>query len=378
MPRQTRRTAWASPPTPPPSTKSPRPWARRLRLWRGSIPPRYRRSTKRSTTIRTPSTTRSRRTRRWRSCACCARSAAAPTPTRAARWTSALRCGFTPPTDRLHRRRQDARRARSRRGAGRAWRSTPNRPASSIASPRSRRAQGAGARVALRVNPDIDAKSHPHISTGLKTNKFGVPIDEAPAIYPRDRRAAPALQPVGVHVHIGSQITTLDPLRARRRGARGARARAARRRHRARAPRHRRRPRHRLRRQRRADPPREYAAARAAGAAAPGCRSCSSPAASSSAPPACCCRASSTSSSFPAAQRFVVLDAGMTELMRPALYGAYPPHRAGARRARPTKRLGHRRPDLREHRRLRRAIASCRRSRSATSSPCSTPAPTAR
>jgi diaminopimelate decarboxylase len=67
------------------------------------------------------------------------------------------------------------------------------------------------ARVALRVNPDIDAQSHPHISTGLKANKFGVPIDIAPALF-RDIARRPALIPVGVHSHIGSQITALDPL----------------------------------------------------------------------------------------------------------------------------------------------------------------------
>ena len=74
------------------------------------------------------------------------------------------------------------------------------------------RAQGREARVALRVNPDIDAESHPHISTGLKTNKFGVPLEEAAAIY-RERRGLAGLRFVGVHIHIGSQITTLEPLR---------------------------------------------------------------------------------------------------------------------------------------------------------------------
>ena len=73
------------------------------------------------------------------------------------------------------------------------------------------RQQGVVARVALRVNPDIDARSHPHISTGLKTNKFGVPIDAAPAIF-REIARRPALEAVGVHSHIGSQITNVDPL----------------------------------------------------------------------------------------------------------------------------------------------------------------------
>jgi diaminopimelate decarboxylase len=73
-------------------------------------------------------------------------------------------------------------------------------------------ALGRQARVALRVNPDIDAKSHPNISTGLKSNKFGVPIEEARGIY-RERRGLAGLRFVGVHVHIGSQITTAEPLR---------------------------------------------------------------------------------------------------------------------------------------------------------------------
>jgi diaminopimelate decarboxylase len=68
------------------------------------------------------------------------------------------------------------------------------------------------ARVALRVNPDIDANSHPGISTGLKSNKFGVPLHEARAMY-AERKGLRGLQFVGVHVHIGSQITTAEPLR---------------------------------------------------------------------------------------------------------------------------------------------------------------------
>jgi diaminopimelate decarboxylase len=67
------------------------------------------------------------------------------------------------------------------------------------------------ARVALRVNPDIDARSHPHISTGLKTNKFGVPIDAAPTIF-REIQQRAGLEAVGVHSHIGSQVTALEPL----------------------------------------------------------------------------------------------------------------------------------------------------------------------
>jgi diaminopimelate decarboxylase len=68
------------------------------------------------------------------------------------------------------------------------------------------------ARVAIRVNPDIDAKSHPHISTGLKINKFGVPIDGTRDLFATLRRRR-SLQLVAVHVHVGSQVTTVDPLR---------------------------------------------------------------------------------------------------------------------------------------------------------------------
>jgi diaminopimelate decarboxylase len=73
-------------------------------------------------------------------------------------------------------------------------------------------AAGREARVALRVNPDIDAGSHPNISTGLRINKFGVPLQDARAIY-RERQGRAGLRFVGVHVHIGSQITTAEPLR---------------------------------------------------------------------------------------------------------------------------------------------------------------------
>jgi len=71
--------------------------------------------------------------------------------------------------------------------------------------------RGAEVRVAVRVNPDIDARSHPNISTGLKTNKFGVALSEAPAIY-KSRRGVKSLRFVGVHIHIGSQITAVEPL----------------------------------------------------------------------------------------------------------------------------------------------------------------------
>ena len=67
-------------------------------------------------------------------------------------------------------------------------------------------------RVAIRINPDIDAKSHPHISTGLKINKFGVPLDATRELV-RSIGQRPFLKLVAVHVHVGSQITSLEPLR---------------------------------------------------------------------------------------------------------------------------------------------------------------------
>jgi len=73
------------------------------------------------------------------------------------------------------------------------------------------RAVGTRARVAVRINPDVDAGSHPHISTGLKTTKFGMSIDDARQLV-REMQKQPALQIVGLHVHIGSQITQADPL----------------------------------------------------------------------------------------------------------------------------------------------------------------------
>jgi diaminopimelate decarboxylase len=67
-------------------------------------------------------------------------------------------------------------------------------------------------RVAIRVNPDIDAKSHPHISTGLKGNKFGIAISEARELC-RSMRDRTGLEIVGLHSHVGSQIMDLTPLR---------------------------------------------------------------------------------------------------------------------------------------------------------------------
>jgi diaminopimelate decarboxylase len=71
---------------------------------------------------------------------------------------------------------------------------------------------GVVARVAVRVNPDIDAESHPHISTGLRATKFGVPITGSKELV-RVFGSGRASRLVAIHVHVGSQITTLEPLR---------------------------------------------------------------------------------------------------------------------------------------------------------------------
>lgn len=69
---------------------------------------------------------------------------------------------------------------------------------------------GLSARVSLRVNPDVDAGTHPYISTGLKGNKFGVAHEVALATY-RRAAALPGIQVVGIDCHIGSQITEVSP-----------------------------------------------------------------------------------------------------------------------------------------------------------------------
>jgi diaminopimelate decarboxylase len=68
------------------------------------------------------------------------------------------------------------------------------------------------ARVSVRVNPDVDARTHPYISTGLRENKFGVPLETAGALYAAIA-ATPSLEAVGVDMHIGSQVTELGPFR---------------------------------------------------------------------------------------------------------------------------------------------------------------------
>jgi len=71
---------------------------------------------------------------------------------------------------------------------------------------------GVTARVAIRVNPDVDAKTHAKISTGKSENKFGIPYLKAVELYAR-ARLLPGLAVQGIHMHIGSQITDLAPFR---------------------------------------------------------------------------------------------------------------------------------------------------------------------
>jgi len=67
------------------------------------------------------------------------------------------------------------------------------------------------ARIAVRINPDVESGSHPHISTGARTNKFGMAAEDARALV-LDAAANPRLRVVGLHVHIGSQLTRPEPV----------------------------------------------------------------------------------------------------------------------------------------------------------------------
>jgi diaminopimelate decarboxylase len=73
------------------------------------------------------------------------------------------------------------------------------------------RAEGARARVGVRVNPDIDPQTHPYIATGLRTSKFGIPYREAREVY-RRAAASPGLDVAAIHMHIGSQLTKVAPI----------------------------------------------------------------------------------------------------------------------------------------------------------------------
>lgn len=71
---------------------------------------------------------------------------------------------------------------------------------------------GTTAPIALRINPDVDAGTHEKISTGRKDDKFGIPHADAAGLYGL-AQSLPGIEPIGLHLHIGSQITALDPFR---------------------------------------------------------------------------------------------------------------------------------------------------------------------
>ena len=68
------------------------------------------------------------------------------------------------------------------------------------------------ARISIRINPNIDPKTHPYISTGLHKNKFGVDINTAKRMYIKAKNSK-NLDPIGIHCHIGSQLTELEPIK---------------------------------------------------------------------------------------------------------------------------------------------------------------------
>jgi diaminopimelate decarboxylase len=70
--------------------------------------------------------------------------------------------------------------------------------------------QGKVARISLRINPDVDPQTHPYISTGLKKNKFGLDIEQSLLAYKRAKEL-PAIEPIGIDCHIGSQLTNIEP-----------------------------------------------------------------------------------------------------------------------------------------------------------------------
>ena len=181
-------------------------------------------------------------------------------------------------------------------------------------------ARGAVARVALRVNPDVDAGTHDKIATGRRGDKFGVDIERAPALY-RRAEALPGVEADGVDVHIGSQIADLAPFR--RAFSRVVELVAA---LRARG--------HRIRRldlggglgirygSETPPAPAEYAALVAALTDGLGCRLVLEPG-RSIAGDAGVLVARVIYERRDRSRRFVIVDAGMNDLLRPALYGAF-------------------------------------------------------
>ena len=182
-------------------------------------------------------------------------------------------------------------------------------------------ARGVKARVALRVNPDIDANTHAHIATGKRANKFGVPIEFAAPLL-RRLAGKPGLEVVGLHVHLGSQILDVEPLGSAARAlsslAREVRDAGLRLEH--------------------LDlggglgigydgnahgSPAEYAAAVLPAVRESGLHLLLEPGRFLTAPAGILVGRVADTKAYPGCPRFVILDTGMTELIRPMLYDAF-------------------------------------------------------
>ncbi len=192
-------------------------------------------------------------------------------------------------------------------------------------------ALGTRVRVAVRVNPDIDPHTHAHISTGRRANKFGIPLEHVPALL-RDLASRRGLLPVGVHVHLGSQLIEMGPLGEAARVLAGV-----------------------TREVRDAgivlehidlggglgiaydggEPPSPaaYAAAVLPVIRETGLHLLLEPGRYLSAPAGILVGGVTDIKAYPGSPRFVILDTGMTELIRPMLYGAF--HRIAAVAPRP-------------------------------------------
>ncbi|MCU0793821.1 MAG: diaminopimelate decarboxylase, partial [Opitutaceae bacterium] len=172
---------------------------------------------------------------------------------------------------------------------------------------------GVKAPIAIRINPDVDAHTHAKITTGKSDNKFGIPLAHAAAAYETAARF-PHIQIKGAQMHIGSQLTSLAPPTgpsaaasasstktpspaATPPGGAPSRPRAAR------------------------SPPRPMAKRSPRCSPPSASRSCLSPAATSWATPACSSRASSSLSAE--RENFLIVDAAMNDLVRPAMYDSF-------------------------------------------------------
>lgn len=192
-------------------------------------------------------------------------------------------------------------------------------------------ALGTRVRVAVRVNPDIDPHTHAHISTGRRASKFGIPLEHVPALL-RDLASRAGLQPVGVHVHLGSQLIEMGPLGEAARvladvtrevrdagivlehidlgGGLGVAYDGG-----------------------EAPSPAAYAEAVLPAVRGTGVHLLLEPGRYLSAPAGILVGRVTDIKAYPGSPRFVILDTGMTELIRPMLYGAF--HRIAAVAPRP-------------------------------------------